>query len=97
MYTLRIIIEERENQSFPFEQTIHNYSLGNSYTKVDYGSKNFWAIINEFYPDFDMKYEIKSIICSEDKKEWFVMKNNENKTFSYFIMTDNGTTFERLN
>ena len=38
MYTLRIIIEERENKNFPFEQTIHNYSLGNSYTKVENGT-----------------------------------------------------------
>ena len=96
MYTLRIIIEERENKNFPFEQTIHNYSLGNSYTKVENGTKIFDKIMDELYPEFS-KDEIKAIICSEDKKEWVIMKNKENQTFSYFIMTENGTTFERLN
>ena len=51
----------------------------------------------EQYPEVQQKDEVKAIICSEDKKEWFIMKNKENQTFCYFIMTDNGTTFERLN
>ena len=97
MYTLRIIIEERENKNFPFEQTIHNYSLGNSYTKVENGTKNFERIMTELYPEVQLKDEVKAIICSEVKKEWFIMKNKENQTFCYFIMTENGSTFERLN
>ena len=96
MYTLRIIAEERANKDMPFEQTIHNYSLGNAYTKVERGSKTFNSIMDGSYPDFK-KEAVRFIICSEDKKEWFIMENSEYQIFSYFIMTENGTTFERLN
>lgn len=96
MYTLRIIIEERENPSLPFEQVIHNYDLGASYSRVRKGTRNFNRIMDELYPEVN-KDEVESIICSENEKEWFIQKNTENKTFAYFIMSDNGNTFERLN
>lgn len=95
MYTLRVIIEERENSNSPYEQVIHNYDLGNSYTKISNGSKLFYEIIDRLYPEFP-KDDVVSIICSEKQDEWFVMNNSENKKRFYFIMTENGSTFEKL-
>ncbi len=95
MYTLRIIEETRENEKAPFEQIIGNYELGCSYSKIEREmSKEFDQIIKN-YPDYK-KEEIRSIICGENEREYFIMKNGTNINHSYFIMTDSGKTFEKL-
>lgn len=47
------------------------------------------------FPEYDIK-SVKSLICGENGIKMFIMENEKNKQYSYFIMTENGNTFERL-
>jgi len=94
MYTLRIIEETRYDETMPFEQIIENFELGNSYTKIKNGVREFDAIMDE-YPE-EPRDLIRYIICSDHGNEFFIMENSENMQYSYFIMTESGSTFEKL-
>lgn len=95
MYTLRVIIEERSDEKKPFEQVIDNYALGNSYRVAKNGnSKQFEEGLKEF-PEENVK-DVKAVLFSEKEQTWFIMNSSENIKYSYFIMTENGKTFERL-
>ena len=95
MYTLRVIIESRSNEKKPFDQVIDNYSLGNSYRIAKKGiSKQFAEGIKEF-PEVDDE-DVRAVIFSEKQTTWFIRNGNDNTKYSYFIMTENGKTFERL-
>ena len=47
------------------------------------------------YPEHD-KSTLNGIICSDLGDVFFIEKNEENKIFQYFIMTESGKTFEKL-
>ncbi len=95
MYTLRVIIEERSDEKKPFEQVIDNYALGNSYRIAKRGiSKEFEEGIKEF--PAESANDVKAVLFSEKEQTWFIMESGENIKYSYFIMTENGKTFERL-
>lgn len=96
MYTLRIIEETRENETDPFEQVIENFELGNSYSRIRSRTKEFNRIVEDLYSEESDIDEIESIICAENEKIFFIEKNETNRVFSYFIMTDSGKTFEKL-
>lgn len=80
MYTLRIIIEERSSEKEAFEQVVENHALGNSYRVAKKGNGD----------------GVRSVVFSEKGETWFVMDSEKNTLYSYFIMTENGKTFERL-
>ena len=96
MYTLRIIEETRENENVAFEQVIENHELGSAYSKIEKGhSKEFHSIMRDSFPD-ESKADVKSLICGENEKVFFILENNSLRNNAYFIMTDSGKTFERL-
>lgn len=96
MYTLRIIESERNSKDEKFHQVIENFSLGEAYTVIKNGdSDEFNKILDDLYPS-EGRSDIRMLLLSENKKEFFIMKNSENRVFDYFIMIGNGQTFERL-
>lgn len=96
MYSLRIIEETRASENKPFEQVIENYLLGNSYAHLKKGvTKEFDKTMKNEFSEYDIK-SVKSLICGENGVKMFIMENEKNKQYSYFIMTENGNTFERL-
>ena len=105
MFTLRIIEETRENENAPFEQVQNNHSLGRGYSKLKKGiTKEFDLEINrlspqlkENWPNLNVETEVDSIICGANGDSWFIMKDSPLKRYDYFIMTESGQTFERLN
>lgn len=90
MYTLRIIEETCVNETNPFQQIISNHELGNAYSVFGKETDRY----KDEVPD-DMKPKVKMLIVGVVDSFW-VLLNSENETFSYFIMTDSGKTFERL-
>ena len=96
MFTLRIIEETREDKTKPFEQVTENFELGDAYTRIKKGNREFDKIVDEMFPESKDDMLIKSIICGENQKQFFIMENEENKVYHYFIMSDSGKTFEKL-
>jgi len=104
MFTLRIIEETRENENAPFEQVIENHSLGKSYAKLKQGVTKEFDIeverlkdeLKEDWPKTDVKNDVDSLICGQNGEVFFIMKETPLKRYDYFIMTENGKTFERL-
>lgn len=97
MFVLRIIEEERKNTSAPFEQVIENFELGNAYTRLKKNSTSeFDEVMKHYYPETS-KDDIDSIICGHNGLRFFIVCNTELKTNAYFIMTESGQTFERIN
>lgn len=92
MYTLRIIEETRKNEKSPFVQVIRNFNLGSSYSTCTDGSVEFDKIVSDFPKD----NVIRKIVIDSKCLEHTVLSNNELRNYSYFIMTENGKTFERL-
>lgn len=95
MFTLRIIEEKRENENVPFEQVIENFEIGSSYSVVRKGfSREFDELMKKWS---DMKNEnVIAILSAENGMEFHIIKNDKLSNYQYFIMTENGKTFERL-
>ena len=96
MYTLRIIEEERDNESMPFEQVVENFELGGAYTKIKNGSSSEFDRYIEEDMSSDEKSEIDSVIIGSNGHAFYIMNNSKNKQFTYYIMGDSGNTFEKL-
>jgi hypothetical protein len=96
MYTLRIIEETRENEKAPFGQVIENFGLGNSYSILKKGiTKEFDETMKKNHPETNHN-DIKALLCAENGLEFFIYTETTNINYTYFIMTENGKTFERL-
>lgn len=95
MYTLRVIIEKRSDGHKPFDQVIDNYSLGNSYRIARKGMSDEFNEGLKEYPE-ESGENVRAVLFSEKQETWFIMGDSENLKYSYFIMTENGKTFERL-
>lgn len=95
MYTLRVIIESRSNDKSPFEQVIDNYSLGNSYRIAKKGASKQFAEGIKNYPKEEVS-DVLAVLFSEKQETWFIHKGDLNTKYYYFVMTENGKTFERL-
>jgi hypothetical protein len=100
MFVLRIIEETRENESVPFNQVIENFEIGSSYSVIRKNdSDEFDSIMKKEYPDVN-KADISALLCVQRCDEhgniFFIYPRTPTKQFSYFIMTENGKTFERL-
>lgn len=96
MYTLRIIEETRDSKETRFDKVVENYSLGNYYSVLSNGAtKEFDEVMKTDFPAED-KSTIRAIVIGENRLTMHIEENTENKHFSYFIMTENGKTFEKL-
>jgi hypothetical protein len=96
MYTLRIKEKTRVNASDAFDEVDENFSLGDAYSVLIKGkTKEFYNVMASEYPDTETDM-IAGLICGENRKEYFIETNTQLKKFEYFIMTDNGQTFEKL-
>lgn len=96
MFILRKIEEVRDCEGMPFEQTITNFELGDSYKRLRKGTtREFSELLISKFPETN-ESEISSIIRGQNGWDIFVLNNEDNKKYSYFIMTDSGKTFERL-
>lgn len=94
MFTLRVIEETRESVNVPFDQVIENFFLGAAYSVVKNGTREFDRIMKAEYPETD-KERVVALVCGENER-WFVEKNTDLRNFTYYIMTENGKTYERL-
>lgn len=95
MFTLRSI-EEKKEDDYSFEQVTSNHYLGKSYTRLVNGmTTEFDAVMKEQFPHVN-KNSIESIICSDLGDIFFIEKSEKNKIYSYYIMTENGRTFEKI-
>ena len=96
MYSLRIIEETRESESVPFEQVIENFEIGSSYSILKKGAtKEFDEIMETEFLGSDVM-PIESLLCTEHGRKFFIWTPTPLRNYSYFIMSENGKTFERL-
>lgn len=101
MYTLRIIKETRDNVNVPFEQEIENFELGTNYCVLkknrtsEFDRELKLLTGNEDINSVDFPW-IRSILRSDNGLKFFIQNPTEISQYTYFVMTDNGKTFERL-
>lgn len=96
MFILRIIQEDRQDASSPFEQVIDNFELGSSYAVLKKGhTAEFDKIMKSEYPGASLD-GIEGIVCGQNDVKFLIEKNTTLRERSYFIMTDSGETFEKI-
>lgn len=96
MFILRIIQEDRQDASSPFEQVIDNFELGSCYAVLKKGhTTEFDKIMKSEYPEASLG-GIEGIICGQNDLKFFVEKNTALRERSYFVMTESGKTFEKV-
>jgi len=95
MYTLRIIEEIRDRETKVFDQIISNHALGSCYTFVKKGTKFFDECLKNKYPETD-KTTVSGLVLTETGNVWFLKVPEVNRRNTYYVMTDTGKTFERL-
>lgn len=96
MFYLRIIEETRENENDPFEQVIENFALGNAYSILRKGAtQEFEDEMKTNYPETNLD-ELRALICGENGLRVFITNETKLNRYDYFVMTENGKTFERL-
>lgn len=95
MYTLRIIKEFKFSEKDPWQQEIENIELGCSYSLF----KGFHPMIlkaQDQFKEVDVKEKIMAVIHSGNKDEINIWKSDEHTHRSYFVLTENGSTFEKI-
>lgn len=96
MFALRVIKEFRSDKESPYEQEITNIALGTFYINVSRESTNkFNELLEQIQRQKESK-EIRMIITGQNNVNLLIRENTENIRYTYFIMTDSGTTFEKL-
>lgn len=98
MFTLRIIYEKRSDAKLPFEQVVENHKLGNSYVIFKKGVTSFFKTeMENRYPETSHD-DVRALLLTDNGNEngFLLFNNKENVQFSYFIMAENGKTFEKL-
>jgi hypothetical protein len=95
MYTLRIIEETREDESKPFEQVIKNFELGTSYRLARRGCTSMFDQLLLEQPE-NLQNRIRMFIVGVNGNVFPVLSKTETLQCEYFVMTGNGSTFERL-
>lgn len=96
MFTLRIIEETRENSNQPFDQIIENYYLGDKYSILKKGdTKEFDKIMDEEFPNSNKK-DLIGILCFNARDRIFIERPSALRRFTYYIISDNGKTFDRI-
>ena len=95
MFALRVIFETRENTESPFSQEIETYELGKSYSVLKRNNTRLFPDAIKRYMDFDDN-SVRAIVSGDNGTEWFILNNSELVNANYYIMTDSGSTFEKL-
>jgi len=95
MYTLRIIEETRENEGVPFEQVIKNFELGNFYQIARRGCTSKFDELLKEQPE-PLRNRIRMFIVGVGGNAMPILSKTETVQCEYFVMTGNGSTFERL-
>ena len=95
MFALRVIFETRENTDSPFNQEIETYELGKSYSVLKRNSTRLFSDAIKRYCDIDDN-SVRAIVCGDNGTEWFILNNSELTNATYYVMTDSGSTFEKL-
>ncbi len=96
MFTLRIVTEFRDKETDPLDKITDNNELGNSYAKLEKGkTRMFDQIMDEQFGEYD-KSEVKALVIGENGLVFFISESKDNEVYAYFIMSENGKTFEKL-
>jgi len=96
MYSFRVIEESRANEKAPFETIPTTYGIGGFYSVLKKGSTGkFEEKMKKDYPEFKIN-EIRGIVVGANGVELFLMEDSVNNKAAYFIMTDTGSTLEKL-
>lgn len=98
MYSLRIIEKTRESVEDRFDYVTENFCIGISYSVVRSDSKEFNRIMESEYPDLKQssKDKIRALLCCDNGQTFFIEEKDNLMEYEYFIMTENGKTFEKL-
>ena len=100
MFALRIIEEERVDDSSKFHEVIENFELGNSYSVITKGKTDeFDELIKDDFPNGEMDETaetVRAIVCGENGVHFWVQHDTPKYKYAYFIMTESGKTFEKL-
>lgn len=94
-WALRIIDESRKDKDSKFEKVPENYLLGASYAVLRKEDTSEFEEKMKEYPEYDSK-DIQGIVCGHNGVEIFLVESTETRRYSYYIMTENGKTYERL-
>ena len=96
MYTLRTVRDYRSSSSDPYHQEIINVFLGKSYTVLK-GDDNE-SLLDILGKRNVSPSAVSSVIIDSDGNEHLIYRNLNPKEEwnTYFIMTDDGSTFERI-
>ena len=95
MFALRVIFETRENTDSPFSQEIETYELGKSYSVLKRNNTRLFTDAIKRYMDVDDN-SVRAIVSGDNGTEWFILNNSELVNAAYYVMTDSGSTFEKL-
>ena len=98
MYALRIIKQTRENVDDNFDYVTENFCIGLSYSVIRADSKEFRRIMDAEYPDLKQscKEKIRALLCCGNGQTFFIEGKDSLREYEYFIMTERGSTFEKL-
>ena len=94
MYTLRIVTETTVDGFTSRE--VQNISLGKSYTCNLVGSEYYKECKNDLTGEY--KNSLSQVVVDSEGITHYIFRNSKdsNKENYYYIMTDEGKTFERL-
>ena len=95
MYTLRIIEETREREKEPFEQVIKNFELGSFYQIARRGCTSKFDELLKEQPEH-LRHIIRMFVVGIGGNAMPILSKTETVQCEYFVMTENGKTFERL-
>jgi len=96
MYTLRTVTDTKNEDGTTTTHT-ENWYLGEWYETNDNYSEIAIEAMNGQSDEF--KNNLRLVLSSEKQPDWFIMKKNidANITQRYYIVGENGKTFESLN
>ena len=95
MFALRIINKTRDNVNEPFKQQIETYELGLSYALIKKDtSKEFNEILTR--SNVEDHTIVRAIVSGDNGLEFFIEDNTPLIQKSYYIVSCNGSTFEKL-
>lgn len=99
MYTLRMIREKIDRDTgVELSRSETNINLGNSYSVIkNTNTEEFLKQVKNFYPEIDAR-KVRVIVNDENDFAWFLdfIQPKTEYVEEFFIMTENGKTFERL-
>ena len=97
MLHLRIIEERRNNTSLPYRKPIMQDSeLGNAYSRIPNDDPEFDEIWETEFPELS-KEGVLELLLGENGTIFWIKEKDELKKYTYYIISDSGKTYTRLN